>query len=215
MLGVGCAKWEEETSNSYMKIKHFIVVIALTTSAVGLSGCSSKSQEQAPAVVAQVPSASSAYNAYKQEIGALAQKAVLTKTIPAEDNHYGPYVFATMNTAVYDAAVQDLQNRIKGDTSIEGSDTTGKKGELLTSLKYEVATNGPFYAADAINKKTAELVYERCSNTGKEALKIPGVKLTIVTFRGEAALLDLNNSTDGTIGSDVQRLLSGPLSVSQ
>ncbi len=195
-----------------MKTNHFLLAVTLVVSTVVFVGCSPKPQEQAPAVVAQSPDA---YNAYKQEIGALVQKAVLTKTIPSEDKLYEPYVFASLNTAVYDAAVQDLQNRIKSDTSIEGSDTTGKKGELLASLKYEVATNGPLYAADAINKKTAELVYQRCSNIGKEALKISGVQTTIITFRGEAALLNLNNSTDGTIGSDVQRLLSGSLSVSQ
>ncbi len=167
----------------------------------GLTGCSSKSPEQAP-VVAQGPSAS---DKYKQEIAALSQKGITLRSIPGAVGDE-PYVLAVENPTVYGAASADLQIRIKNDATVEGSESTGAKAQLLQALQQEVALRSPMYAAPEINRKARELVLQKCSLYGRDALDRPGVLPVIIALAGPEGLRQLR-SADGSFYQAAQSAL--------
>jgi len=143
----------------------------------------------------------SAYDKYKQEIGALSQKAVTLRTIPGAEGDE-PYVLALENTVSYNAAVTDLQNRINGDASV-----ATQKAELLAALQQESATRGPYYLAPELNKKPRELVIQKFALYGKDAFDKPGVIPVILAFRGEQGLREIRSAPSGSSTSTAQSVL--------
>ncbi len=177
-------------------MKTSLYLAFLVVSTIGFTGCSPKPQEQV--VVAQAPSA---YDNYKQEIGGLSQKAITLVTFP---NSRGgePFVIAKQNPT-YPSMTEELRTRIKNDTTVEGSETTGKKAELLAALQQESSLRAPMYLAQPINRKARDLVVGEFRTVGREALKNEGVRGVVLEFKGIEGLAALQ----GEDGADIERVL--------
>ncbi len=151
----------------------------------------------------QAQQASEMSDRYTQAINGLSQIGVNIRTI-------GSYQIAKEDNAVFSAAVADLERQIKADTAVEGSETSGRKAELLKALQDSALRNSPSTRAASINNQTVQTLKNHMLATGQPTLKEADVQQTVTLLKGVDAWLSLYNADEsGAFNQKVQELFPG------
>ena len=114
------------------------------------------------------------------------------------------YPIATADTARFNATVADLEQRIKADSTIEGTETSGQKAELLKFVKDSASKNAPFFRVAEMNKQTESNLKTYMTATGVASLKEAKVQQAVIKRKGTDAWLKLYETNDD--GAFIQKV---------
>ena len=167
-------------------MKNIYLAAALCASTFTLVGCGQKA-EQPKAEPVQAPNtdaADAAYDGYMQEIKGLSQVGIETTN--------GKYPVAKVNTLKFNSAVAELEQRIKSDSAIEGTEASGKRADLLTLLRNEAGANAAIFRDPTLNKAVIQKLRDDVMMTGSDiVLKDDEFLNAIGALKGEAGLKTL------------------------
>ncbi len=174
-------------------------LILLLSVAVGVNrlknGRQAEQEQLAQAQVQQAQQTKGAYDGYMQEIGKLSDAGVTINT-------NSKYRTAFSSDAARLPAVQSLQERIKKDSALGGSETSGQKADLLKALESESTwfSERAKRKAQEINTQTEKELYQACVSTGETILQEEDFIMAATSIKGQNALIELvkakNEGTD-------------------
>lgn len=168
-------------------MKNIYLAAALFASTFTLVGCGQKA-EQPKVEQSQAPDPSVVYDGYKRDIEGLSQVGLRVTE--------GEYPITTLDSNEFNAAVSALEQRIKVDSTIQGTETSGQKAELLQALKEGAFKYSNTFRIEALNKQTGIKLKNTLLTSGKEALKENKVMQAMMALKGSKGYNELVGAHD-------------------
>lgn len=180
-----------------MKIRLLTTTFLISTFA--LHGCGQKTDQTANQSRAigdnQAQPVEDKQRGYMQEIEGLSQVGVNVTN--------GEYPLATEHNAAFNAKAADIQARIKADPTLEGSETVGKKAEMLKALSASMMSNSPSFRVVRLNDETNKKLENHMLRVGKSSLSEAEVQQAVMARKGVDGWLKLR---EGDFTSNVESM---------